>query len=62
MKNLPIDEGDLEENRKIIRYRYCQWKNLPTRTKNKEGKTESGGERKNVIWSVKDLDDKELRW
>ena len=24
MKNLPIDEKDGEENRKIIKYRYCQ--------------------------------------
>ena len=30
MKNLSTDKGDREENWKIIKCRYCQWKNLPT--------------------------------
>ena len=60
MKNLPTNEGDEEENRKIIRCRYCQWKNLPIWTKDKEGKTENSGEKRNVVWSMRNLDDKGL--
>ena len=40
--------------------RYCQWKNLLTWTKDKKRKTEIGGERRNVVWSMRDLDDKGL--
>ena len=60
IKNLLTDEGDREENRKIIKCRYCQWKNLPTWTKDRKEKTEIGGERGVVVWSMRDLDDKEL--
>ena len=54
--------GGRGENRKIIKYRYCQWKNLLSWTKDREGKTEIGGERKNMVWLIKDLNNKELRW
>ena len=62
MKNLPTNGRDGEENQKIINCKYHQWKNFPTWTKDKERKTEIGGEKGNVIWSMKDLDDKGLRW
>ena len=38
--------------------RYCQWKNLPTWTKDKEGKTETGGGRRDVILLIRNLDNK----
>ena len=60
IKNLPTDEGDGEKNRKIIKCRYRRWKNLPIWTKDREGKTEIDGERRNVVWLIKDLDDKGL--
>ena len=60
MKNLPTNEGDGEENRKIIKCRYRRWKNLPTWTKDREGKTEIGGEKGNVVWSMRNLDNKGL--
>ena len=60
MKNLPIDEGDGEENQKIIKYRYCRWKNLLTLTKDMKKKTEIGGERGDVFCLMKDLDDRGL--
>ena len=56
------DEGDGEENRKIIKCRYYWWKNLLTWTKDRKGKTEIGGERGDVVWSMKNLDDKGLGW
>ena len=28
LENLPTNKGDGEENRKIIKYKYHQWKNL----------------------------------
>ena len=56
----PTDKGDREENRKIIKCRYHQWKNLPIWTKDREWKTEIGGEREDVVWSMRDLDDKDL--
>ena len=62
MKNLPTNEKDGEENRKIIKCRYRQSKNLPIWTKDREGKTEFGRERKNVVWLMKDLDNKGLGW
>ena len=49
IKNLPIEEGDGEENWKIIRCRYCQWKNFLTWTKDREEKTEISGEKRDVI-------------
>ena len=62
IKNLPTNEGDGEENQKIIKYRYCRWKNLPIWTKDRERKTEIGGEKRDVLWSMRDLDDKRLGW
>ena len=59
-KPLKLDKEIWEENQKIIKCRYCQWKNLPTWTKDRKKKTEIGQERKNVVWSMKDLDDKGL--
>ena len=52
-----------KENQKIIRYRYCQWKNLPTWTEDKERKTEiyregSRSMERGGVCSRKDLDDK----
>ena len=35
-------------------------KNLPTCTKDRERKIESGGKRRDVFWSMKNLDDKGL--
>ena len=35
-------------------------KNLSTWTKDKKGKTKSGGEKRDVIWSLRKLDDKRL--
>ena len=49
MKNISTDEGNGEENRKIIKYKYCQWKNLPTWSKDRERNTEVCGERKNLV-------------
>ena len=49
MKNLPTDEGDGEKNRKIINIDIVDEKNLPTWTKDKERKTEIGGERRDVV-------------
>ena len=60
MNNLPTDEGDKDKNRKISKYRYCGWKNVLTWTKDKEGKTEISGESRNVVWSMRDLDNKGL--
>ena len=62
MKNLPTDKEDGEENQKIIRCKNRQWKNLPTWTKDRENKTESGREKRNMFWSLRDLDDKGLGW
>ena len=50
--------GTGEENRKIIDI--FDEKNLPTWTKDREGKTEIGGKRRDVVWLMRDLDDKEL--
>ena len=58
MKNLPTDEGDGEENWKIIKYRYCQWKKLLTWIKDREWKTEIDGKRRDVVRLMRDLDDK----
>ena len=54
-----------EENQKIIRYRYRQWKNLPTWTEDRKGKTEIDGEGSRLIERGevclrRDLDDKRL--
>ena len=54
-----------EENRKIIKYRYCQWKNLPTWTKDRKGKSEIDKEgsrliEKRGVFSRRDLGDKGL--
>ena len=62
IKNLPTDEGDREENQKIIKYRYRRWKNFLTWTKDRERKTEIDGEKRDVVWLMKDLDDKGLGW
>ena len=62
IKNLPTDKGNGEENQKIIKCRYRWWKILQTWTKDRERKTEIGGERKNVVWLMRDLDDKGLRY
>ena len=40
--------------------RYCQWKNLSTWTKNMKRKTKIGRERRDVVWLMRDLDDKGL--
>ena len=60
MKNLSIDEGDGKQNRKIINCRFCRGKNLPTWTKDKEKKTEIGEEKRDMVWLMRDLDDKGL--
>ena len=60
MKNLPTDEGDEIENRKIISVDIVNEKNLPTWTKDRERKTEKAGERRDMVWSMKELDDKGL--
>ena len=66
MKNLSTDEGDVKENQKIIKCRYCRWKNLPTWAKDREGKTGIGGEKSGMFegetWLIKDLNDKGLGW
>ena len=38
-----------EKNQKIIEYKYWQWKNLLTWTKDRERKTEIGGEKKDLF-------------
>ena len=48
MKNLLINEGDREENRKTISVDIVK-KNIPTWTKDRERKTESGGEKKDLV-------------
>ena len=59
MKNLPTNERNEEKNRKIINI--VDEKNLPTWTKDKERKTESSGERRDVVLLMKGVDDKGLR-
>ena len=61
-KKSPTDEKNEDKNGKIIKCRYCRWKNLLTWTKNREGKTEIDRERGDVVWSMKDLDNKGLGW
>ena len=62
MKNLPTNEGDEKENRKIIKCRYYRWKNRLIWTKNRKEETEIDGEKKDVVWSMRDWDDKRLGW
>ena len=49
MKNLSTDEGNGEENRKIISVNIANKKNLPTWTKDRKRKIENGGERRDVV-------------
>ena len=53
-----------EENQKIIEYSYCQWKNLPTWTKDRERKNEIDEEERSLFdeglvqkgtWMMRDL-------
>ena len=39
----------MEENWKIIKFKYHQWKNLPTWTKDRERKPEIDGERRDLL-------------
>ena len=49
-KPLKLDKEIWEENRKIGKScRYYWWKNLPTWTKDKEGKTKSDRERRDLV-------------
>ena len=60
MKNLPTDEGDREENRKIISVDIINEKNLLTWTKDRERKTEIGRKKVHVVQLMRVLDDKGL--
>ena len=60
IKNLLINEGDGEENRKIISVDIVDKKNILTWTKDWKRKTEIGGKKRDVVWMMRDLNDKGL--